>query len=324
MLQINEREIRSWSRLGPRATYGLALTTIMESDANIIAMGADTVQASGLKRVMNTMPKRCINVGIAEQNLIGVAAGLSKLGFVPFASSFAPFATLRCADQIRMNLAYMNLNIKIVGLASGCSLGNSGYSHYGLEDIALLSAIPNITILSPADCGQVTIAVRTASSHKGPVYIRLTGEPGMKAVYNKDSPMQIGSSNLLLEGKDVAIFATGSMVSCALEAAFLLKPCGVDCSVFDMYCLKPLDAGAIDNISSSTRLVVTIEEHSIIGGLGSMVADRLCTKSSHPPLLKCGIPSYYIKAGSYEYMKEQFALTGESVSQSIKKRLEVL
>lgn len=322
MTEITPMDIKMWSRLGPRATYGIALSELIEEDERILALSADLGQSSGLLRLMTTKPERYVNVGIAEQNLIGVAAGMTKAGFIPFASSFAPFITLRCADQIRMNLGYMNLNVKLVGLGSGCSMGYLGYSHYGMEDIALLRAIPNLTILSPADCGQIVGMVRLAAEHDGPVYIRLTGEPGMPTAYAEKFDVEIGGANILREGCDIAFIATGSMVIEAVKAAEQLEEQGFRCSVADMYSIKPLNMDVLDAVSQDVKLLVTVEEHSVIGGLGSAVAEYISSKKHVVPILRLGMPDEYLKAGSYTYMKEQYGLTADKIAMRVAQKLE--
>lgn len=324
MLEITCKNIKTWSRLGPRATYGMALTDAMGEDDRILALSADLGQSSGLTRLMKTDPGRYINVGIAEQNLIGVASGMAKAGFIPFASSFAPFITLRCADQIRMNMGYMNLNVKIAGLGSGCSMGYLGYSHYGMEDIAFLRSIPNMAILSPADCGQLVSAVRAAIKHEGPVYIRLTGEPGMPVVYQDSNSMAIGGANIVKEGSDVVFVATGSMVSAAIRAGQFLEEDGICSHIIDMYCLKPINKEVLDNLPNAVKLIVTLEEHSSIGGLGSAVAEHLSDRGNHVPILRIGIPEEYVKVGGYGYMLEQCGLTPELIVERTRKRMREL
>lgn len=320
MLEITAKNIRTWSRLGPRAVYGMALSDIIEDDARVYALSADLGQSSGLSRLMELHPERYLNLGIAEQNMIGVAGGLAKTGLIPFASSFAPFITLRCADQVRMNLGYMNLNIKLAALSSGCSMGYLGYSHYGIEDLALMRAIPNVSILAPADCGQVVSAVRTAASHDGPVYIRLTGEPGMPAVYQEEHVMTIGGSHVLAEGRDVAFVAVGSMTAAAVKARDILEAEGISCGVVDMYSVKPIHEAALERLEPA-RLVVTLEEHSVIGGLGSAVAEYFSARRNHPPVLRLGMPDGYCKAGSYPYMLKQCGLTPEQIAERVKERI---
>lgn len=320
-MEITQKNARQWSRLGPRAVYGMALLELIESTDTVYALSADLGISSGLQRLINTYPDRYLNVGIAEQNLLGVSAGLAKEGMIPFASSFAPFITLRCADQVRMNMGYMHLNIKTVGLGSGISMGGLGNSHYGIEDIAFMRSIPGMTILSPADCGQLTKAICASAQYDGPVYIRLTGEAGMPIVYDSEFEYVIGKAITLRKGKDVALIATGSMVSIALQAANSLEDDGIKCSVVDMHTIKPFDAQTIEDVASNAKLVVTLEEHSIIGGLGSAVAQVLASNEQRAKLLILGLPDEYMKAGSYQYMLKECGLTANQIVDKIRNSL---
>ena len=309
MIDLGKKNIRKISMLGPRAVYGMALTDLVAENNKVYAVSADLGVSSGLARLMDSMPDRYINVGIAEQNMIGIAAGMAKEGLIPFVSSFAPFASLRCADQIRMNMGYMHLPVKITALGSGVSMGLLGYSHYGLEDIALLRAIPNIVILSPADCASVAKAVYAAADIEEPVYIRLTGEPGMPVVYNEEPVFNIGKANVLKEGNDIAIISTGSMVRQSLDAASLMEEMGYSVSAIDMHTIKPLDFETVDCIARKSQFVVTVEEHSKIGGLGSAVAEYLLEAGINVHFLRIGLNDRYGKAGDYKYMLEQNGLT---------------
>ena len=316
MLDITEKKAKQWARLGPRAVYGLAMLDLIERNDRVYALSADLGSSSGLQLVMKTYPERYLNVGIAEQNLIGIAAGMAKEGLIPFASSFAPFITLRCADQVRMNMGYMCLNIKTVGLGSGVSMGYLGNSHYGLEDIAVMRAIPNLTILSPADCTELVKAVDAAAQIEGPVYIRLTGIPGMPIVYSHDYEYKIGNANILREGSHIALIATGSMVAVALQVSDLLKERGISSTVIDMHTIKPIDSKAIESVRN-LKMIVTMEEHSIIGGLGSAVSECLGEFSNRPELIRIGLPDKYLKAGDYSYMLDQCGLSANTIVDKI-------
>jgi transketolase len=320
-MEINKKNAKTWSRLGPRATYGLAMLDLIERNSSVYALSADLGGSSGLARVMEQYPDRYLNTGIAEQNLIGVSAGLAKEGLIPFASSFAPFITHRCADQIRMNMGYMNLNIKTVGLGSGISMSVLGNSHYGLEDISMLRSIPKMTILSPCDCAELVKCVEAAADYKGPVYIRMTGEPGMPRVYEDDFDFEIGKAIKLREGDDILIIATGSMVAKALEAAAILSEQGIEACVTDMHTIKPLDMSVFDGISPNCRLIVTVEEHNVIIGLGAEVCRYAAQYKELPAVYNIGLPDEYLKAGSYDYMLDKYGLTGEKIADSILKRL---
>jgi transketolase len=273
-----------------------------------------------LDRYKANHPGRFVNVGIAEQNMVGIAAGLAAGGMIPFISSFSNFLALRSCEQMRHFLGYMNENVKVVGLAAGFAMGMFGVTHYGIEDVSALRAISNLTILSPADSTETAKAVEAAASFNGPVYIRLTG--GMRApiVYKGDYDFRIGEAVTLREGKDVFIAATGSEVHRSLEASELLYASGIECKVVDVHTIKPLDYSAIDAAAGS-ELIVTVEEHSVTGGLGSAVAEHLAGRRARPRQLIIGIPEGYPAAGSYPYLVEQNGLTARGIAQRIRENL---
>lgn len=316
-VNIDSKNAKRWSRLGPRAVYGMVINDLVENNERVYALSADLGGSSGLGRMMATYPDRFLNTGIAEQNLIGVAAGLAKEGLVPFASSFAPFITHRCADQIRMNMGYMHLNIKTVALGSGISMSVLGNSHYGLDDFALMGAIPGMTILSPCDCLEIVKCVEVAAKYEGPVYIRLTGEPGMPMVYEDDFDYEIGKAVRLKEGEKVTIIATGSMVYKAIETAAILEESGVSASVYDMHTIKPFDESVLKELSDKCKLVVTMEEHNVTCGLGNIVALKLARMAVHPRLLTIGLPDEYLVAGGYDYMLKEYELAADKISEKI-------
>lgn len=317
-MDITAKNTKRWSILGPRATYGMAMLDLVENDENVYVLSGDLGISSGLSRLMAAHPDRFLNAGIAEQNLISVSAGLAKEGLVPFASSFAPFITHRCADQVRMNMGYMHLNVKTVALGSGISMGTAGNSHYGPDDFSFMRTIPGMTILSPCDCAEVVKCVEAAAKHDGPVYIRLTGEAGMPRVYEDDFEFEIGKANKLAEGSDVIVLATGSMVYNSLEAAKILTESGISASVYDVHTVKPLDVSMLENLPGSTKLIVTVEEHGTTGGLGAAVCQYTAQKGGMPKVVNIGLPQEYLLSGSYQYMLDRYGLTAEKIAQRIK------
>ncbi len=318
MSEISAQQCALWSKLGPRAVYGLAIQELVEQNHSVIALSADLGNSSGLDRLRKTRPDRFINVGIAEQTLIGLSAGLANEGFIPFASTFAPFATMRAAEQIRMNLGYMEMNVKVVGIGSGLAMGFLGNSHYGLEDVAIMRSIPGITILSPADCMEIFKCVQYASELCGPTYIRLTGSPNNPIVYSEDYEFQIGRAISVREGKDLAIIATGSMVSNAIKASQILSESGLSVHVFNFHTIKPIDEFALSEIAEKFTYVVTIEEHSVIGGLGSTVAQYFSTLPQSPTLEIFGLPDNFGPTGSYDFLIENHGLRAEQLAARIK------
>ena len=321
MMTINPSNARNWSRLGPRGTFGLALLDVGAEVDNLIVLSADLCTTSGLDRFRSAYPNRFINTGIAEQNMMGIAGGLAKEGYRVFCSSFATFASMRSYEMIRLNLGYMGFDVKVVGLAAGFAMGMFGNTHYATEDLALMRAVPGLCIISPADCAEVVKATRAAALYDGPVYLRLTGKAGNPIVNEKEYDFEIGRAVTMREGDDIAIFATGSMVYESLEAAGLLKAKGISASVINVHTIKPLDTAIVDSMLGR-RLIVTVEEHSVIGGLGGAIAEHKSRLRGGPEQLFLGIEDRFKKAGSYSYMLEQNGLTASRIAESIMKRYQ--
>lgn len=320
MIQISKREAKLWSRLGARATYGQAILEMARQRDDFYVMSADLCQSSGLFKFREEFPDRFINSGIAEQNLIGVAAGMAKDGTCIFASSFAPFVTMRACEQVRMNMGYMQLNIKTVGLGSGLIMAQLGNSHYGVEDGSVMRVIPGMTVVNPADGVEIMKTVEALCDYPHPAYLRLTGGPGLPMVHEDDIDFQIGKAINLREGKDIAIVACGTMVYYAKKAAELLAEKGIEASVVDMHTIKPIDKEAID-AELGKQLLVTVEEASIVGGLGSAVAEYIAPKKLKPAQLMLGIKDTFPHAGTYQYLLESCGLTAEQIAADIEAAL---
>lgn len=317
MLQLTPANVRQWSRFGSRAVFGQAILALAEHTPDLVVLSADLGNSSGLDRFRNAHPDKFINVGIAEQNLIGVAAGMAKEGLTVFATSFAPFISMRAAEQVRMNLGYMQLNVKAVGIGSGLAMGFLGNSHYGLEDVAVMRSIPGITIVSPADCGEIVKTVFAAAKYQGPMYIRLTGGPNNPIVYQDDYEFEIGKAVCVREGSDVTIIACGTMVYHSVEAAKLLEARGISAAVVNMHTIKPLDTDALRSAIGSSKLIVTVEEHSVIGGLGGAVAEFKAGLRNAPPQLILGLPDYFGKTAEHQYLIEKYGLVGPGIADRI-------
>lgn len=320
MIQITKRDAKIWSRMGARATYGMAITEMARQRDDFYVMSADLCQSSGLFKFREEFPDRFINSGIAEQNLIGVAAGLAKDGTCIFASSFSPFITMRACEQVRMNMGYMQLNVKTVGLGSGLIMAQLGNSHYGIEDGSVMRAIPGITVVNPADGVEIMKTVEALCDYPHPAYLRLTGGPGLPIVYEDDIDFQIGKAIHVREGRDIAIIACGTMVYYAKQAAEILAEKGIEASVIDMHTIKPLDTVAVD-AELGKKLIVTVEEATIVGGLGSAVAEHLASKKVKPAQLMLGIKDTYPHAGTYQYLLENCRLTGPQIAEDIEAAL---
>lgn len=310
--------IRTWARLGSCGALGIAAEELAEVDDKFVFVTADLCFYSGLTRFSQRYPERFYNVGIAEQNMVGIAAGLASEGFNTFASTYATFVSTRSLDQVRVNLGYMRLPIKLVGLTAGLSTGILGPTHISCEDIAVMRTLPNVTVISPADTTATIKAVIEAGKINSPVYLRLGGAMGSPVVYKEDFNFKVGKAITLLEGRDVAIIATGPMVYQAMQAAKMLEEENILCTVVDMHTIKPLDTEAIDKLCGH-KLIVTVEEHSIVGGLGGAIAEHLARKKEHPHQFLIGIEDFYPHAGDYQYLLEQCGLTAIQIKDRILK-----
>ena len=317
---INERNIKMWSTIGQRATLGIAALEIAKNNKNLIVLTCDVSTSAGLDRFRKTLPEQYIDLGIAEQNLIGVATGLSSEKFDVITTTFAPFQTMRCCEQIKVNLGYMSHKVCMVGLASGLALGTLGFTHSCIEDIGVLRSIPGITIISPADSLETIKALDAAVKLNGPCYIRLTGTSNNPIVYDKDYNFEIGKSIKLREGSDVAIFSSGSSVNNSLKASELLSEKNISCSVINMHTIKPLDTKAILEMCNH-KLIVSIEEHNIIGGLGSAISEFKSTLEKSPKQLFLGIKDVYGKGGTYNHLLNKHGLTPEKIVENVLKNL---
>lgn len=317
-MEINRIKIRTWSMLGERRAFGAGMLELASEMKNVFVIAADTKSSSGLDRFAVSYPERYLSAGIAEQNMVGIASGLASEGKVVFITSYSPFITGRCYDQVRIHLGYMQHNIKLVGLAAGVGLGIQGNSHYGLDDVTLMRAVPNMTIISPSDCTEVIKTVYAAYQYDGPVYLRLTGEQNVPILFKEDYDFQIGKAILLREGKDVAIIAAGTMVFQSLKAADILSRQGIEAQVINMHTIKPLDRSIVDKVcEDGSKLIVTVEEGTVSGGLGAAIAEYKAPKKNSPPQLLLGVNDFFPKAGDYPYLLEQCGLNAEKIADSI-------
>jgi len=321
-LEITSKNARQWSRLGSRGVFGQAILSLAETKKDLMVLSADLGSSSGLSRFKNAFPDKFINIGISEQNMIGVAAGLAKEGSVVFATSFAPFIAMRASEQIRMNMGYMDLNIKAVAIGSGIAMAFLGNSHYGIEDASIMRSIPNLTVVSPADCGEIVKTVFAAAEYEGPMYIRLTGEANNPVVYKEDYNFEIGKAITLREGSEITIIANGTMVYESLEAAKILELEGLSATVVNMHTIKPLDTSVIDKAVASSKLVVSVEEHSVIGGLGGAISEYKTSLRNAPPQLIIGLPDKFGKVGEHRYLLEKYGLTAKQIAEKIVKQYE--
>jgi len=317
VLAINPTNLRMWSMLGPRGTFGVALLDAVAAAPNVMVLTADLATTAGLDRFRATYPEQFLNVGIAEQNMVGIAAGLAKEGFNVFATTFATFATMRAYEPTRIHLGYMRRNIKLIGLGSGLAMGQYGNTHYGIEDVALMRAVPGLMIISPADGAEVVKTVDALIRYDGPAYVRLTGIMNNPIVYREDYDFQIGKAVWLREGSDCTLVATGTMVHESMVAAKALAERGVSAAVLNMHTIRPLDEEALERAISTTRALVTVEEHSIVGGLGGAISEYLARRGGSPRLLALGLPHAFGNIGEYKYLLRKYGLTGAQIAEAI-------
>ena len=300
-----------------RAAFGEALVTLGEKYPNIIVVDADLAKSTMTLSFAKKFPGRHLDIGIAEGNLVGVGAGLALAGKIPFICSFACFLAGRF-EQIRLSAAYTNANVRMVGTHAGIGIGEDGYSQMALEDIALMRSLPNVDILQPADKLETLQAVEFLVHHDRPAYLRLTRHK-LDDVHSASYRFQFGKGDLLREGSDVVLIATGGLVKPSLEAAETLRPQGINAAVINIHCIRPLDDELILQWAGKTRRVVTLEDHSIRGGLGGAVAELLSEKMP-VPVKRIGM-SGFGESGTQEALYEKYGFTGAAIAAAVKKFL---
>lgn len=302
-----------------RDAYGKALAALAMENEQVVALDADLSQSTKSVECAKACPERFFNVGIAEANLISVAAGMSTMGKIPFASSFAVFITGRAFEQIRNSVCYPRLNVKIAGSHAGITVGEDGGSHQAIIDISLMRSLPNMTVLVPSDAVTTSWMVRAAAEYEGPVYLRLGRFP-CPLIYEEGREFKWGKGEILRMGKDIVIFACGIMVAVAQEAADLLAAEGISAAVADIHTIKPLDEEFILEMTSHCGAAITLEEHSVIGGLGSAIAEVLAGKSG-APFARCGLIDSFGQSGSPEALLKHYGLDAETVATRVKQIL---
>lgn len=304
-------------KIATRDSYGDALVELGREHDNLIVLDADLAAATKTAVFKKAYPERFIDCGIAEANMTGVAAGLSTCGKVPFISSFAMFAAGRAFEQVRNSIGYPHLNVKIGATHAGITVGEDGATHQCNEDIALMRTIPGMVVINPADDVEARAAVKAAYEYEGPVYLRF-GRLALPVIHDEtDYTFEIGKGEVLREGRDLTIVATGAMVSNSLEAAEKLAIDGIDAKVINIHTIKPLDEELIIEAAKETGRVITVEEHSVIGGLGSVVCDALALKAL-TPVLKIGINDTFGESGPAVELLKKYKLDADSIYAKIK------
>ena len=305
-------------KIATREAYGKALVELGEQNKNVVVLDADLAGATMTKYFKAAHPERFFDCGIAEANMMNIGAGLSTMGLVPFCSTFAMFGAGRAYEQIRNTIAYPRFNVKICCSHAGVSVGEDGGSHQAIEDIGLMRLIPGMTVIVPADANEAKKATFALAEFQGPAYMRLARLA--TPVFEEDYPFEIGKANVLREGKDAAVFACGLMVNEALEAAKLLSAEGIEISVINVHTIKPIDAECVTKYAEKCGNVITVEEHSVIGGLGDAVADvlmgKVCCK-----FRKIGVNDQFGQSGKAADVLREYGLTADQIAVKIKEIL---
>ncbi len=304
-----------------REAYGKALLELGREHPDIVVLDADLSKSTKTAEFAGAFPERFINAGIAEQNLMGMSAGLAAAGKIVFASTFAVFATGRAFDQIRNSIAYAELNVKICATHAGITVGEDGGSHQSVEDVSLMRSIPGMCVIVPADGIGTRQLLRELYGRKGPAYLRL-GRLAVPQIYSDDQQLQIGRGVELKNGKDATIISCGIMVEKSLQAAEILAEEGIMVSVVDMHTIKPLDKGLIIRKAQETGAILTVEEHSIIGGLGSAVCE-VVSEHGPVPVWRVGIEDQFGQSGSPEELLQHYGLTVDKIAQKVRDLLKI-
>lgn len=303
-----------------RSAIGDELAELGKTNSNLVVLDADLSGSTKTSTFAKAFPERFFNVGIAEQNLITTALGLSLTGKIPFVASFAVFVTGRAYDQIRNSVCYQKGNVKIIGAHGGVTVGEDGASHQALEDVALMRELPNMTVICPADYEQARRAVEFASKHNGPVYIR-SSRIEVPCIYDDSYKFDINKAIILQEGVDVTILATGDITSEAIKAVQILEENNINAELINVPVIKPLDKDTIINSANKTKFVVTVENHSIIGGLGSAAAECLSENAPHK-LVRIGVNDTFGQSGKPNELLRYYELDGQSIADRIIKLLK--
>lgn len=298
-------------KISTRDGFGKAIVELGQQDSNIVVVDIDIGKSCKTVDFRKTLPEQYINVGIAEQNGAGVAAGLATCGKIPFVVTYAAFGSMRICEMIRQQICYPKLNVKIACSHGGLTPANDGASHQCIEDMGILRTLPNMTVIMPADYSSAMALVKAAAAYKGPVYLRFTRD-AVPVVYDEAEEFEIGRAKLLREGNDVAIIANGDTVCLAVEAAKRLSELGISARVLDMHTIKPLDVQAVSDCIEDTGRIITVEDHNILNGLGSAVAD-IVAESGKAVLRRIGVQDQFGQSAPYERLLEMNGITVENI-----------
>lgn len=302
-----------------RLAYGRALVSLGEKNPNVVVLESDLGISTHTFMFGERFPDRYFEIGIAEANMMGMAAGLAAGGKIPFASTFCVFASMRACEQVRNSIAYPRLNVKIVATNAGIEIGPDGVTHQAIEDMAIMRAIPELTVVAPSDPIVTGKIIHLAADHVGPMYIRI-GRQLTPTVYSDDIEVELGKAIMARPGEDVTLIAVGNMLCRALEAAEMLAHEGVSARVLDMHTVKPIDVGAVVNAARETGCLVTAEDHTILGGLGGAVAEVLCAEWP-APLVRVGLRDTFAQSGEAGELLEHYGLTSENIAQAARQAM---
>ena len=308
-------------KIATRESYGDALVELAAKYEKLVVLDADLAEATKTIKFKKACPERFFDCGIAEGNMVSVAAGLATTGLIPFASTFAMFAAGRAFEQIRNSIGYPHLNVKIGATHAGITVGEDGATHQCLEDIATMRTIPGMTIINPADAVEAKAAVEAAILHNGPCYLRF-GRLAVPVINDPEYKFELGKGVTMAEGKDVTIIATGIMVAMALEAKELLAAEGIDARVINIHTIKPLDTELVLKAAAETGAIVTAEEHNVIGGLGSAVAEAVC-ENKPVPVVRVGTQDTFGRSGKVPALLEMYGLTPANIAAQAKKAISL-
>lgn len=294
-----------------RDAFGNAVHELAKEDPAIIGIGADTTNNIGLKGMSEEFPERVINVGIAEQNMMGMAAGLAATGYRVFGGSFAPFVAMRSLEQFRTFIAYPHLNVTMAGGMGGFSAGNEGVTHQSTEDMAIMRTIPGNVVVYPADTSATRAVVKALGKHDGPAYVRLGKVPFLK-IFDESYQFEIGKATILEDGSDITLIGCGTTLTRCLQAKDVLEEDGISARVLDMSCIKPLDEEAVMKAAKETRAIVTVEESTILGALGSAVAEFLA-EQCYVPFKRVGVKDVFGESGDHDELMDKYGLSVEDI-----------
>lgn len=302
-----------------RIAYGETLVELIKENRDILVLDADACKSTGTACVRDQVPENFVQCGIAEQNMMGVAAGLAYQGKIPFAATFSVFTCMRAVEQIRNSICYVNANVKVCGTHSGLETGGDGGTHQGIEDIAIMRSLPNMVVLAPSTPKCTRQLTRGMAAHVGPCYMRV-GKDNSPEIYEGEETFTIGGSQVVCEGTDVTVIACGNMVWRSVEAAKMLAKKGISARVIDMYSIKPIDKDAIIKAAKETKGILTVEDHNVLGGLGGAVTE-VVAEYSPAKVLRMGLQDVFGRSGNPDKLYEMYHLTPEDIAENAEKLL---